>query len=94
MNRGRVFVRAEKRLACDLRPGDIFVLELPDHDYFQKELNGDKVALLVMLRTNVSDEDLEERENVVYKLEIVATLPGEVAPAKLDPHTPPGFRDD
>jgi hypothetical protein len=93
MNRGRVFVKAEKRLACDLRPGDIFVLELPDREYFAKELNGDKVALLVMLRTNVTDEDLDDREQVVYKLDITATLPGEVAPAKIDPHSPPGFKE-
>jgi hypothetical protein len=70
------------------------VIELPDTDYFARELNGDQVALIVMLRTNVSDEDLDDREQVVYKLDITATLPGEVAPAKLDPHTPPGFRDD
>jgi hypothetical protein len=94
MNRGKVFVRAEKRLACDLRPGDVFVLDLPDSEYFPRELNGDKVAILVMLRTNVDDEELNDRENVVYKLEIVTTLPGEVAPARLDPHSPPGMKDD
>ena len=93
MNKGKVFVRAEKRLACDLRPGDIFVLELPDTEYFARELNGTNVALMVMLRTNVSDEDVEEREEIVYRLEIVTTLPGEVAPARLDPHSPPGFKE-
>ena len=91
--KGRVFVRAEKRLACDLRPGDVFVLDLPDGEYFARELNGDKVALMVMLRTNVSTDDVEDREEVVYKLEIVATQPGEAAPAKLDPHSPPGFKE-
>jgi hypothetical protein len=93
MNRGRVFVKAEKYLACDLRPGDIFVLEPPDHEYFSRELNGDKVALVVMLRTNVTDEDLDDREQIVYKLNITATLPGEVAPAKVDPHSPPGLKE-
>jgi len=93
MNRGKVFVRAEKRLACDLRPGDIFVLELPDTEYFARELNGNNIALMVMLRTNVSDEDVDDREEVVYRLEIVTTLPGEVAPARLDPHSPPGFKE-
>jgi hypothetical protein len=94
MNRGKVFVRAEKRLACDLRPGDLFVLELPDHEYFSRELNGDKVAVMVMLRTNVADYDIDDREEIVYRLEIVTTLPGEVAPARLDPHSPPGMKDE
>lgn len=94
MNRGKVFVRAEKRLACDLRPGDIFVLEMPDSEYFSRELNGNKVAILVMLRTNVDDDGLDDRENIVYKLDIVTTLPGETAPARLDPHSPPGMKDD
>jgi hypothetical protein len=91
--RGKVFVKAEKHLACDLRPGDIFVLEVPDHDYFNRELNGENVAIVVMLRTNVSDEELEDRENVVYKLNIMAVAPGEVNPAKINPHSPPGVKD-
>lgn len=88
-----VFIKAEKHLACDLRPGDIFVMEMPDHEYFSRELNGDKVAILVMLRTNVSDEELEDREEVVYKLNITATRPGEMNPAKINPHAPPGMKD-
>jgi hypothetical protein len=42
----------------------------------------------------VDDDGLEDREEVVYKLEIVTTLPGEVTPARMNPHAPPGMKND
>ena len=49
----KAIVKPEKVMACDLKPGDIFQLELPDPMYFNNEMNREDVAIPVFLRTNV-----------------------------------------
>jgi hypothetical protein len=87
-----IMVKVEKMPACNLRAGDLFVFDLDQNgEWFEKELNGTDVALVVMLRTNVEDSDLDDREVLVNKLTIEYV--GEERPSKatMDPHLPPGF---
>lgn len=90
----KLFVKLEKKLAIDLEPGDIFILDLPDPEWVKRELNRTDVALVVMMRTNVSADDIEDRETVAYKLHIETSITpdhAETLARRVDPHTPPGL---
>lgn len=90
----KLFVKLEKKLAVDLEPGDIFIADLPDPEWLRREINRTDVAVVVMLRTNVSAEDVEDKETIVYKVHIeVSRTPdrAEVLARRVDPYTPPGL---
>lgn len=84
----RVFLRSEKCLACDLQPGDFFVLDPPD---IEEALNGENVVMSVLMRTNASE--VEDEQTVVYRLEVLTSKPSDPKPSLIDPHSPPGVRD-
>jgi len=91
----KAFVRLEKCLACDLEPGDLFTMDLPDTDWFKREMNRTDVALVVMLRTNLDAADIEDKESVVYKILVsVSHTPDheEMLNKRVDPHVPPGMK--
>lgn len=86
----KVFLRSEKCLACDLRPGDFFLLDPPD---IEELLNGESVVMSLLMRTNVEEEEIEDPDTVVYKLTVLTTSPTKPTPSMLDPHSPPGVKD-
>jgi hypothetical protein len=90
----KVFVKTEKCLACDLKPGELFIKELPDQEYFGRELNRAHAALGVLLRTNVGARDAPDREDMVYRVHIVIIDRDDPLPPRVDPHKPPGAKDD
>jgi hypothetical protein len=85
----KVFLRSEKCLACDLQPGDLFVMDQPRSDL----LDSEDVVVSLLLRTNLSIDELEDKETIVYKLTVLVTPPERVTPAAIDPHIPPGFKE-
>jgi hypothetical protein len=89
--RQRVFVKLEKKLACDLRPGDLFIIELPDPEYFTRELNRADPSIMLFLRTNVPSEMIEDSDILVHKVHIVITDPEDPPPPKVNPFAPPGM---
>jgi hypothetical protein len=90
----KVFVKTEKCLACDLKPGELFIRELPDPEYFGRELNRAHAALSVSLRTNVEVTDAPDREMLVYRVHIVIIDRDDPLPPRVDPHKPPGVKDE
>lgn len=91
----KAFVRLEKCLACDLEPGDLFTMDLPDADWFKREMNRTDVALVIMLRTNLDAADIEDKETVVYKIHVSTSLTPDHADLlgrRIDPHSPPGLK--
>lgn len=89
----RVKLRVEKKLACDLKPGDIFVMadSIPDPKYFEREMEKSDVALPVLLRTNVDSEGIDDRESEVLKLDPIITNKADEPETRVDPHEPPGM---
>jgi hypothetical protein len=87
----KMFVKLEKHLACDLKPGDLFVMQTPES--FAAELRADDLAVLVMLKTNVPSEDAADGDALVYKLHIDVVDREAPAPPKVYPHAPPGMKD-
>lgn len=91
----KAFVRLEKMMACDLEPGDIFTLDLPDPEFYRREMNRTDVALVVMLRTNLDASDIEDKETICYKLLIDVSLTSDRAAdlgKRIDPNSPPGLK--
>lgn len=84
----KVFVKFEKYLSCDLKPGDLFITEDPSD--FNAEMND--LAVIVMLRTNEEADDVKDNEIIVHKLIITIVDREAPAPPKLDPHAPPGMK--
>lgn len=83
----KAFIKLEKKLAVDLRPGDLFLLEPVE----QHEMNGPSPVLSAFLRTNVSPEEFSDMDAVVYKVHIIITDPEEPLPPRVNPHAPPGM---
>ncbi len=88
----KVFIKTEKCLACDLKPGELFISELPDPEYFKRELNRAHAALSVLLRTNVLALDAPDREKVIYRVHIVIIDREDPLPPRVNPHAPPGAK--
>lgn len=88
----KVFVKAEKCLTCDLKPGELYISELPDPEYFGRELNRAHVALPLSLRTNVLVESAPDREKLVYRIHIVIIDRDDPLPPRVNPHAPPGAK--
>jgi len=86
--RQRAFVKLEKKLAIDLKPGEMFILE-PELD-----LNIGSPVIQVFVRTNAPSEGFSDMDSTVYKLHIVIVDPEDPAPPKVNPHSPPGMKDD
>jgi hypothetical protein len=86
----KVFLRSEKCLACDLQPGDFFVLDAPD---VEELLNGEAIVMSVLMRTNADGGDMEDPETIVYRLTVLMTHPAKPMPAMIDPHSPPGLKE-
>lgn len=84
----KVFVKTEKCLVCDLKPGELFIMELPDPEYFQRELNRAHDALAIMLKTNVQVRD----ERRAYRVHIVIIDREDPLPPRVNPHAPPGAK--
>jgi hypothetical protein len=86
----KAFVKAEKCLACDLKAGDLYVEELPDQQYFQRELNRTSGGTQVYIRTNVPTKDTK----LVYRIHIEIIDPERPRPPRVYPHAPPGVKHD
>ena len=86
----RVFVKLEKCLVCDLRPGELFILPPPDPQYFERELNRAMVSLPVDIRTNVPTRN----SDTVYRVHINIIDREKPLPPRVDPHKPPGAKDE
>ena len=87
----KLYVKMEKYLACDLKAGDLFI-EGGDVDSFNLGLTND-LAVVVMVRTNVPDTGVEDGDMVVFKLHIAVADRESPGPRKVDPHAPPGLRE-
>jgi hypothetical protein len=85
--RQKAFVKLEKKLACDIRPGELFVTDT------EIDINENKPALMVFLRTNMSSDDIDDGDMTVYKVHIVIVDPEDPAPPKINPHAPPGMNN-
>jgi hypothetical protein len=86
----KAFIKLEKKLACDLRPGELFVVEMEDTTRFINEMNGGDPMMAVYLRTNIPPDDFEDMDAVVYKIHISIVDPEEGLPPRVNPHAPPG----
>lgn len=87
----KAFVKLEKRLASDLKPGELFVMELPDPDFFTRAMNGADPVVMAYIRTNVSPDMFDDMDVVVFKVHIVVTDPEDPLPPRINPHAPPGM---
>jgi hypothetical protein len=85
----KLFVKFEKKLAHDLKPGELFITESPEE--FEQELDG--VAMIVMLRTNMPADEVDDGEMVVYRVHLVLVNREDPAPPKMSPHAPPGMKE-
>ena len=75
----KAFIKLEKKLACDLKPGELFVQEpIPQH-----EMNGPSPIISTFLRTNMPSEEFSDMDTVVYKVHIVLTDPEDPAPPRV-----------
>jgi hypothetical protein len=86
----KAFIKLEKKLACDLRPGDLFVTEVEDTVRFVSEMNGGNPMMVMYLRTNIPPDDFEDMDAPVYKVHITIVDPEEGLPPRVNPHAPPG----
>jgi hypothetical protein len=86
----RAFIKLEKKLACDLKPGELFVPE----QISQHNMEGPSPVISAFLRTNMPSEEFSDMETLVYKVHIVLVDPEDPAPPKLDPHSPPGMKEN
>jgi hypothetical protein len=84
----KIFVKLEKSLACDLKPGDLFTTTAPDE--FGIEMSD--IAVVIMLKTNEIPESDTDDTMVVHKIHVAIVDRETPAPPKLDPHAPPGFK--
>jgi hypothetical protein len=84
----KVFVKLEKKLACDLKPGELFIMEEPSG--FERALNIGDVGVVLMLRTNYNGE-IDDPDVTVHKVHIVIVDREDPGPPKVDPHNPPGM---
>jgi hypothetical protein len=84
--RQKAFIKLEKKLACDLKPGELFTSEESAHEY----MHGEEIAVTAFIRSNLPAEDVDDGDTIVYKIHIVITDPEDPAPPRVDPHAPPG----
>jgi hypothetical protein len=87
----KIFAKLEKKLAYDLKPGELFITEDPEG--FERGLEGSEPALILMLRTNLSQEEIEDGEMLVYRVHLVLVNREDPAPPKINPHAPPGTKE-
>jgi hypothetical protein len=86
----RAFLKMEKKLACDLKPGEFFVPE----QITQHQMEGPSPMISVFLRTNMPPEEFSDMETLVFKIHVVVIAPEDPAPPKVNPHLPPGMKDN
>lgn len=86
----KAFIKLEKKLACDLKPGELVVLE----PFTQKDMEGPAPVLTAFIRTNAPADDFSDTETLMYKVHITLVDPEDPAPPKIDPHSPPGMKEN
>lgn len=86
----KAFIKLEKKLACDLKAGELFVPEQLGYH----EMDGPGPALTAFIRTNMPAEEFSDMETMVYKVYITLVDPEDPAPPKMDPHSPPGMKEN
>jgi hypothetical protein len=86
----KAFIKLEKKLACDLRPGDLFAMDMEDTTRFINEMNGGDPSMAVFLRTNIAADEFEDMDVTVYKVHVTVIDPEEGLPPRINPHAPPG----
>jgi hypothetical protein len=86
----KAFVKLEKCLACDLKAGDLYITDLPDREFFQRELNRTDGGVMVYVRTNVPTGDTA----MTYRVHIEIIDPERPLPPRVYPHAPPGVKHD
>lgn len=87
----KAFIKLEKKLAYDLRPGELFVMDVEDTTRFVNEMNGGNPLMPIYLRTNISADEFKDMDVMVYKVHITITDPDEPLPPRVNPHAPPGM---
>lgn len=87
----KAFIKLEKKLACDLRPGDLYVIEVDDTVRFVNEMNGALPMMALYIRTNAPSEDFEDMDFPVHKVHVTIVDPDEGLPPRVNPHAPPGM---
>lgn len=92
----KVVVRVEKCEAYNLKPGDLFMWELPDPRYWERELERFELCLPLLIRTNVPlDDEVNDSEGSHECWRVVPTIveEGKVVKTRMDPHVAPGSKD-
>lgn len=87
----KAFLKLEKKLACDLRPGDLFVTDIEDTVRFTHSVNGADPMLAIYIRTNAPSEDFVDMDFPVHKVHVTIVDPEEGLPPRINPHAPPGM---
>jgi hypothetical protein len=87
----KVILKPEKTMAVDLKPGDVFVMELPDPQFFTRQLE-EEIAIPVLLRTNIDASDATDALSIVYRLNITIVNNGHPLDMRVDPFLPPGMK--
>jgi hypothetical protein len=87
----KAIVKPEKTMAVDLKPGDVFVMELPSPQFFTSEME-EEIAIPVFLRTNIDASDATDANNIVYRLNITVVNEGHPLDMRVDPFIPPGMK--
>ena len=86
----KAIIKPEKTMAVDLRPGEVFVMELPDPQFFTREME-EEIAIPVFLRTNADASDATDG----LALCIGSTSQwstGSSLDMRVDPFLPPGMK--
>lgn len=78
-------------MAVDLKPGDVFVMELPDPQFYTHEMEAE-IAIPVFLRTNADASEATDGLSIVYKLNITVVNEGHPLDMRVDPFMPPGMK--
>jgi hypothetical protein len=87
----KAIVKPEKMLAVDLKPGDIFAMELPHPQFFTQEME-EEIAIPVFLRTNADASDATDGLNIVFRLNVTVVNEGHPLDMRVDPFMPPGMK--
>jgi hypothetical protein len=90
----KAFIKLEKKMACDLKPGELFLMELPDPDFMTRAMNGTEPAAVVYLRTNVSPDMFDDMDVMIHKVHVQITDPEDPLPPRINPHAPPGVSNE
>jgi len=88
----RVSIKLEKMLACDLKPGQLFMTTDDPAGITRLVNSEEQPMLMVFMRNNTDADEFEDMDQPVYRVHIVIADSEEPAPPKVNPHEPPGMK--